>query len=738
MTGKADQQTKNIRLYDYQQEMLERIETEFQEHRSLMVQMPTGTGKTYLLAAVVMDYISHTGGYVWIVTHRRELVQQVKETLRKFRQYSTDKEIFKSHAIVYSIQWLSRHYEDVSEKPVLIIVDEAHHAVAKTYSSVVNACPDAKVLGLTATPCRLNGQPFTDLFEKLLQSWPVNKFIAKSYLSLYDYMSVRPDNDDINIIRGLKKRGADGDFSVREMSEKLDVRPSIARLCDTVLHYAKGKKGIVYAINIQHAEHIAEFYRENGIKAVAISSKTPVREREDIVRRFRKPLAGQSSGQSDALEVVVNCNLWGEGFDVPDTEFIQLARPTLSLSKYLQMVGRGLRVYGGKKYCLILDNVGSYRLFGLPSDDRDWQKMFEGRMSGKGVMPKIKEREIVSQGGFHEVKETDSARTEMVMLINHDGQRSDLDVNYGYKVSKDGNGYYGIVDNKGEIVLSYEYEDIEIKDNGTAHLHSVQNGGSVWSWIDLINGVRFDRRPVIVRCDWVELSTSDNRHFYPRISSKWMSSKVYVGLLSLKYGLGDGLYAVNYFIQPSEPRKLYRYVESFYGMTLYKDEAGDFFEKNAYELPLKRISYNEWKKRKQDFEDDIKAKNANGMVDPELRHKEEKLVEIGFLKFYEFRGLYSLFYNTSVMLTVDNTFFLPTLTRNQIRMRDGICFLGEKYIMMASRPNVVFRIVRTYYDERWFDLEYFAYPSGRLYSCELFYDGKVPQIMSVQRDKDWL
>lgn len=739
MADKAYQHTKNIQLYDYRQDMRERIEAEFKSHRSLMVQMPTGTGKTYLLAAVVLDYIRQTGGYVWIVTHRRELVQQVRETLRKFRQYAQDDEAFKKHAVVYSIQWLSRHYDDVSEIPVMIIVDEAHHAVAKTYSSVVNAYPKAKVLGLTATPCRLSGEPFTDLFERLLQSWTVNRFIAKGYLSLYDYMSVRPDNDDINIIRGLKKRGADGDFSVREMAEKLDIRPSLQRLCDTVLRYAKGKKGIVYAISIQHAEHIAEFYRENGIKAVAISSKTPVKVREDVVRRFKKtPMDNTMPLTEDDIQVVVNCELWGEGWDVPDAEFIQLARPTLSLSKYLQMVGRGLRVYDGKKYCLILDNVGSYRLFGLPSDDRDWQKMFEGRMSGKGVMPKTKEREIVSQGGFHEGKETDSARTEMVMLINHDGQRSDLDVNYGYKVSKDGNGNYGIVDKKRKIVLPYEYEDIEIKDNGTAHLHSVQNGGSVWSWIDLINGVRFDRRPVIVRNDWVELSTSDNRHFYPRISSKWMSSKVYAGLLSLKYGLGDGLYAFNYFIQPSEPRKLYRYVESFYGKTLYKDESGDFFEKYEYELPLKRISYNEWEKRKQDFEEDIKAKNANGRVDSNLRHKEEKLVEIGFLKFYEFRGLYSLFYNTSVMLTVHNTFFLPILTRNQIRMRDGICFLGEKYIMMASRPHVIFHIVRTYYDERWFDLEYSAYPSGRLYSCELFYDGKVPQIMSVVRYKDGL
>ena len=142
-------------------------------------------------------------------------------------------------------------------------------------------------MGLTATPCRLNRRGFTDLFDVLLQSWSYNKLIADGWLSLYDYMSIREESEDWHLVNSLKKRGADGDFSLKEMSEKLNVLPSIERLCDTVMRYAPNMKGIVYAIDINHAERIAEYYRERGLNAVAISSKTPAEERKAIIERFK-------------------------------------------------------------------------------------------------------------------------------------------------------------------------------------------------------------------------------------------------------------------------------------------------------------------------------------------------------------------------------------------------------------------------------------------------------------------
>ena len=385
---------KEIRLYDYQAEMSERIEAAFRSCQSVMVQMPTGTGKTILLAEVVKrEKLKGKNPWVWIVVHRRELVEQIRETLETMLNSSsstsdTTTSLFleNSRIKVMSIQWLSRHYQEMEEMPSLIVSDEAHHAVAKTYKEVMDAYPEAKKLGLTATPCRLTRRGFTDLFDVLLQSWSAKKFIADGWLSLYDYMSIREDSEDWRMVNSLKKRGADGDFSLREMSEKMNVQPSIERLCDTVMRYAANKKGITYAIDIAHAEHIAKAYRQHGINAVAISSKTPLEERKAIIERFKKtsvgdyygkpccaslgltkPLGKTLSADSKAdvrgktveqkanIQVLVNVDLFGEGFDCPDVEFIQLARPTLSLAKYLQQVGRGMRVFEGKKYCLPYD-----------------------------------------------------------------------------------------------------------------------------------------------------------------------------------------------------------------------------------------------------------------------------------------------------------------------------------------------------------------------------------------------
>ena len=171
---------KERQLYDYQLDMKRRVGEVFGSHRSVMVQMPTGTGKTCVLVACVREWLSQNEGTVWIVVHRRELVEQIVGTLQA-GELSGDLD----HRVrVYSIQWLYRHEGELAERPGLLVIDEAHHAVAKTYKAMVEACPGAKVLGLTATPCRLTRRGFTDLFEVLLQSWPYNRFIAEGRLSL--------------------------------------------------------------------------------------------------------------------------------------------------------------------------------------------------------------------------------------------------------------------------------------------------------------------------------------------------------------------------------------------------------------------------------------------------------------------------------------------------------------------------------------------------------------------------
>ena len=396
-----------IKLYDYQQKMLADIIAVFSEKQhgvfydkkgkristgnSVMVQMPTGTGKTVVMAAVVQWFLRNHEGDVWIIAHRRELVEQAQHTVIRFLE-SFRMSKYSCRVKVLSVQWLARHakklatadsipYEEgeLTHDVGLLIVDEAHHAVADSYQDVFEMHRSAFKLGMTATPCRMKKQSFSKLFEYLLVSPPTRSFIDRGYLAPYDYVVIGKYSIEQLTVDRLKTRGADGDYATSEMDEKLNVPDSIKRLYESLCQYAEGRKGIVFAIDIGHAQEIARYYQQQGLRATALDSTTPAKRRSEMVEAFRK-------GELDCL---VNVNLFDEGFDCPDVEYIQMARPTLSLAKYLQMVGRGLRINreNKKKVCMIIDNVGNYRKFGLPDKERNWAGMFSGLRDGKGLLP---------------------------------------------------------------------------------------------------------------------------------------------------------------------------------------------------------------------------------------------------------------------------------------------------------------------------------------------------------------
>ena len=679
---------KNIKLFDYQEDMKGRIEKALRLHRSVMAQMPTGTGKTVLLASVVESFLrEHSDCNVWIVAHRRELVSQIRETIQRVfskthpqwslhplrfpRSRGTETSLtLKGGSTAFpkplspqgtgdvtapprrseplrskdggpskvspdcagwdrltatclrpteelgdrlgerggdglgatsassanpasdmmpikavSIQWLAKHYDEIEEEPGMIVIDEAHHALAKTYKEMWERFPNAKFLGLTATPCRLNGKGFTDLFDVLVQSWSVPEFISKGRLATYDFVSIKSDGVTQRLIDSLQKRGADGDYQNKEMDMLLNKKPSIERLYRSLEEYGKDRKGIVYAINISHANAIAEFYREHGIAAVAIDSKTPSSLRKELIERFKyssfskiqpsilhkdfskitpslytikegdfsnhpvplskegstfspspsssgsgdvtapprrsEPLRsmvggpskvspdflsagaskGASKGASDCagwdrlgatclraadgvgdrltatclraadgvapIQVLVNVDIFSEGFDCPDVEFVQLARPTLSLAKYLQMVGRGLRVAKGKKNCLIIDNVGLYRVFGLPSQVWNWNAMFEGKLKVGKKKETSKERDFFLMYGKQETMPV-GQDSEMMMVMSHEElmqslkYREFVDCNDDFAIVKLNDGKMTVVNRQGEQVIEPgNYYDIK-------------------------------------------------------------------------------------------------------------------------------------------------------------------------------------------------------------------------------------------------------------------------------------
>ena len=647
-----------IKLFDYQEDMKERIEKALRLHRSVMAQMPTGTGKTVLLASVVESFLrEHSNCNVWIVAHRRELVSQIQETIERVFSKThpsslTIKEDFSNHPVnsskitpslftlkegstshpdpltlrgeggnrptrcseplrskvggpskvspdcagwdrlgmsgaskvspdclsasafnvpikAVSIQWLSKHYDEIEEEPGMIVIDEAHHALAKTYKEMWERFPKAKFLGLTATPCRLNGKGFTALFDVLVQSWSVPEFISKGRLATYDFVSIKSDGVTQRLIDSLQKRGADGDYQNKEMDMLLNKKPSIERLYRSLEEFGKERKGIVYAINISHANAIAEFYREHGIAAVAIDSKTPASERRMLIERFKasslsfskitpslftlkegstshpdpltlrgeggnrptrcsEPLRSKVGGPSKVspdcagwdrltdtclragdglgatclraapIQVLVNVDIFSEGFDCPDVEFVQLARPTLSLAKYLQMVGRGLRVAKGKKNCVIIDNVGLYRVFGLPSQVWNWNAMFEGKLKvGKRKeTPKDREFFLINEKQDDIQIHPDS---EMMMVMSHEEllqtlqYREFVDSKGEFAIIKLPDGKMTVVNRQGEQVLEPgDYYDMKLLDG---NILFYRHRRKEVCYYDLLSGAIIDDGP---------------------------------------------------------------------------------------------------------------------------------------------------------------------------------------------------------------------------------------------------
>ncbi len=379
-----DIEQHNEKLRPYQVKMKQRIFDAWQSGlKSIMMQMPTGTGKTMLFVSIIKD--------IWdyyfekkrqlkrfiILVHRKELVEQVQRALYFKYQlahgtigggYNEDRMFHIQVAMVHTLA-RDKRLKDWSDNQVdFIICDEAHHFLANDYVKIRKTFPNAYLLGVTATPYRLNNQPFTDFFDILLRSKSINDFIKDGWLSEYEYYSIEATSSlqlEIDNLRVLNT----GDYSENAMSKALDNKRIRAGVVKTWLKYAKGKKTIVYTVNQEHNKHLCKEFEEQGFRSIAIDSQTPKEERECYVEKFRQ----------GEITIICNVNIFSEGFDCPDVECIQLARPTKSLSMYLQQVGRGFRIAKNKEKTIFLDNVGLYNRFGLPSANRKWQMHFEGK-----------------------------------------------------------------------------------------------------------------------------------------------------------------------------------------------------------------------------------------------------------------------------------------------------------------------------------------------------------------------
>lgn len=338
--------------------------------RSVVLQSPTGSGKT-VLTAHMMATAAQKGMGAWFLVHRKELLDQTSDALWEndvphgviMGKRTRTRDIVQ----VASVQTLARRLDSGLTPPNLIIIDEAHHAAARSYRAILEAYPKAYVVGLTATPKRTDGRGLDDLFNELVLGPSVSFLMERGYLS--PYRLVAPPSS-LNL-EGVHRRA--GDFARGELSAAVE-RSTI--MGDAVEHYQKFVQSrsngrpptcLVYCVSRQHAHHVEEAYRAAGIDAAYCAADLSRGRRNAIVAGFR---TGRPA-------VIVSVDLFGEGLDVPGLSAVQLLRPTESLTLHLQQIGRALRVEKGKEYAMILDHVGNTWRHGLPDDEREWT--LEGR-----------------------------------------------------------------------------------------------------------------------------------------------------------------------------------------------------------------------------------------------------------------------------------------------------------------------------------------------------------------------
>jgi DNA repair protein RadD len=348
-----------IQLRPYQSEIVDACRAAYRSgQRSALVQLATGGGKT-VLGSYMVQGSSARGLTCWWLVHRRELLTQASRTF-----YSMGIE----HGFIAggrssdptrrvqigSVQTVARRLHDLPP-PDVIVFDEAHHCGAAQWRQIYEAFPHAKVIGLTATPWRLDGVGLGRWFETMIQGPTVAELIEAGSLS--EYRLFAPSAVDTSSVAT-----AMGDFKRDQLSALMD-KPTITG--DAVQHYlrlAQGRRAVAFACSIEHSRHIAAQFQAAGIPAEHADGTMATEQRDAAVQRF---ISGQTL-------VLSNAELFGEGFDVPAIEAAILLRPTKSLSLHLQQVGRALRPCDGKDHAIILDHAGNSLVHGLPDDDREW------------------------------------------------------------------------------------------------------------------------------------------------------------------------------------------------------------------------------------------------------------------------------------------------------------------------------------------------------------------------------
>jgi DNA repair protein RadD len=369
-------------LRDYQQEGVNEIRAQFARGiNRVCFQLPTGGGKTITFAYIIAAAVAK-GSRVLIIVHRIELIEQIAATLARFGvpygiiaagcPATPDAPVQ-----VASVQTLANR--DVGDFN-FVVVDEAHHAVAASWRTVLDALPKAKVLGVTATAERLDGKGLNDIFDALVIGPTMQWLIDNDYLAPYVAYGPKKAPD----LRRVKVTA--GDYNTAALADAMSDRVIIRSAVDEYSRICDGAPAIVFAVTVEHSKLVAKAFSEAGYRAAHVDGTTPRDERKDLI-------ASLAAGR---IQVLANCQLFDEGLDVPGVVAAILLRPTMSVARYLQMVGRALRP--GKLRAFILDHAGCIAAHGLPDDPREWS--LEGRLKEERDRYRDRSKQCESCGAF--------------------------------------------------------------------------------------------------------------------------------------------------------------------------------------------------------------------------------------------------------------------------------------------------------------------------------------------------
>lgn len=344
-------------LRGYQQELIDRIRQSLASgHHHIIVQSPPRTGKTVVMAEIARR-TTDKGNRVCFIIHRKEVLDQAKAT---FQEQGVDPDLLEAGMV----QSLTRHIDQIYP-PEVILIDEAHHALAKSYTRILEAFPTAYVLLFTATPVRTGRNQLDQIADDIIVGKSIKELTSQGFLAPFKYYAAKAKDVDDKKLR----RSSTGDYTNASIEDAVSHK-IYSHTVDEYLAKADGKQAVVYTYSVEAANHLASEFNARGITAEAIDATTPAIVRDTAVKRFR----------DQQLKVLVNVNLFTEGIDLPNVDCVIMVRPTMSLALYMQFSMRCLNPRPGK-VATIIDQVGNWERFGLPNSDRDWKTLAKSKAS---------------------------------------------------------------------------------------------------------------------------------------------------------------------------------------------------------------------------------------------------------------------------------------------------------------------------------------------------------------------